>query len=366
LKSAINGFISRTYDESTQPTDKESEMFTSKRTKTPKTEHTYEVVSARLFRKFQSETDRPFRNNHYEFLTWLLAKRETWADPSWVYNKSALIHTTSKIGLRTLHARLLETDNKGGTGKTKRLPPNRRKTSAKKAKHVSEKALIAIINAYPTLANNYWAKCGLYFFVSSYYVGLRPCEYEKSTLEYHRNASGSLTLFLRVKNAKHTNGRAHGEYRHIPLDNCNKDIIDVIAETIAISQSPKSAKNKPIEFMKFKNYASAAFSDYTKKLFPNRKTTITLYTARHQFCANLKRAGLSQAEIAALMGHRNDATNGASYGKKRYGTKSRFIPRPLQQEVAKVIRTGRTTNFFKKKSAEKRTPAQKPNSLNKK
>ena len=49
------------------------------------------------------------------------------------------------------------------------------------------------------------------------------------------------------------------------------------------------------------------------------KDKITLYSARHQFAADAKAAGLSKAEIAALMGHRSIETAGEHYGRRSAG-----------------------------------------------
>ncbi|MFA7521756.1 MAG: hypothetical protein WCY71_02390 [Halothiobacillaceae bacterium] len=49
------------------------------------------------------------------------------------------------------------------------------------------------------------------------------------------------------------------------------------------------------------------------------KDKITLYSARHQFAADAKAAGLSREEVAALMGHRSIETAGEHYGRRSSG-----------------------------------------------
>lgn len=48
------------------------------------------------------------------------------------------------------------------------------------------------------------------------------------------------------------------------------------------------------------------------------KIHVTLYTARHQFSANMKNI-LSKDQVADLMGHSSNETAGLHYGKKRSG-----------------------------------------------
>ena len=71
------------------------------------------------------------------------------------------------------------------------------------------------------------------------------------------------------------------------------------------------------------------------KLFP-KKTKITLYSCRHQCIADLKHNGYQLSEIAAIVGHGNDATATEHYGKKRYGRKRGGLPQPNPNDVAKI------------------------------
>lgn len=52
-----------------------------------------------------------------------------------------------------------------------------------------------------------------------------------------------------------------------------------------------------------------------RRCWTRRAQYPTLYSLRHQFSSNLKIAGYSRGEIAALMGHGSDATAGFHYGK---------------------------------------------------
>lgn len=63
-----------------------------------------------------------------------------------------------------------------------------------------------------------------------------------------------------------------------------------------------------------------------RQLWPKREYHITLYTGRHQFCANLKVAGRSRAEVAYEMAHGSEETAGTHYGKRRSGWRGSLGP----------------------------------------
>lgn len=70
---------------------------------------------------------------------------------------------------------------------------------------------------------------------------------------------------------------------------------------------------------------------HVKKLWPNRKANISLYSYRHQMGANLKASGINSNEISSMMGHKS--TNSISvYGDSR--TAIPFTPPRLCRENA--------------------------------
>ena len=62
---------------------------------------------------------------------------------------------------------------------------------------------------------------------------------------------------------------------------------------------------------------------------------ISLYTSRHQFVADAKRAGRSKMEVASLMGHSSDETATIHYGRRIQG-RGESVPLPDPEEVARV------------------------------
>ncbi len=151
---------------------------------------------------------------------------------------------------------------------------------------------------------NIWLYCGIV-------TGLRPCEWGDVTVNnLHSIDSFSIT----VKNAKSTQDRTHGEYRtiHIDCDLGDQSLIAYLAKEMEKIHALG-------EYDKYYQQCTKMLSRLTQKLWPYRKKRITLYSSRHQFCADLKAMKHSLCEIAALMGHAIDDTSTRHYGKRRVG-----------------------------------------------
>lgn len=62
--------------------------------------------------------------------------------------------------------------------------------------------------------------------------------------------------------------------------------------------------------------------------FGSLRPRITLYTARHQFAANLRAHRVNAVAIAAMMGHSSDQTQQAHYGRGAHGRKGQGVTPP--------------------------------------
>lgn len=62
--------------------------------------------------------------------------------------------------------------------------------------------------------------------------------------------------------------------------------------------------------------------------FGRLRPRITLYTARHQFAANLRALGVSSGAIAAMMGHSSDQTQRTHYGRGAHGKTGNGVTPP--------------------------------------
>ena len=209
------------------------------------------------------------------------------------------------------------------------------KTSAQKMKRIPSNDLEKLIK----YLDEHDGKWNLYiknWILSAIICGLRPIEWKDSEIISYEGKTA-----LKIKNAKHTNGRAHGEFRIILLNNLTEDELNLINEHIySVKEFDKIG-----EYDKFYRNCVAQLNTVNNKIFGRRKKNITLYSARHQFSANAKSAGKSKREIAALMGHKVDKTATIHYGKGRFGSSSLSVE-PSQEDVEKVIEN--SPDWYKK------------------
>lgn len=314
-------------------------------TKTIQTKRSYEHDAKLLIARF-ARTVPTQSKTQPGFFDWLISQKPLWAPSTWRQHKAALIYYCQQHKISKL-LELLETcNNSGCKQQPRRLPAAQRKTSAKKQKSISKADLERISRAYDAnKAQPYWRMIGYMMFIAIYNTGLRPCELTRSRLWVRADDEGERRLYVQVPNAKNTNGRTHGKYRHVLIGQYKQSTQRMIDELLRLARSPQNANGKSITSERFVYYASQAFSAFTRKLFPRRRRSITLYSARHQFCADIKKSGMSRAQEGALVGHGNDLTASIHYGKRRSGTFRPDAPVPLNEEVARVKCVARPCPF---------------------
>lgn len=206
-------------------------------------------------------------------------------------------------------------------GDKKTLPP---KTSSAKQKHLKDEKLFAIIEDLKTNKSK-WSKMTIAWLRAAVLTGLRPIEWTMTEYDERNDC-------LIVKNAKNTNNRAHGENRTIYLTHLDETLKKNIITHLQIA---KYHSNNNL-WEDYYQGCSALLQRRCKVLFPKAKKNISLYSARHQYSANLKASGLKCNEIAALMGHATDETAMETYGKKQYGSKGLQPNKISKEEVSKV------------------------------
>jgi len=152
-------------------------------------------------------------------------------------------------------------------------------------------------------------------------TGLRPIEWRDARLQQQGSA-----VRLRVRNAKHSQGRAHGEWRTVQLTVQPEETAALVQFLAAVQADFPTA------------YTGCRLALYraASRLWPRRQQRPSLYTGRHQFSANAKAAGLSPVQIAALMGHAVTATHQVHYGKRRSGHRDLLYAQADAQDVARV------------------------------
>ena len=155
----------------------------------------------------------------------------------------------------------------------------------------------------PARGSDYAKLAGLWL-MAGLATGLRPCEWQNAK----SSADGTT---LTVQNAKATNGRATGESRTVPVHPGDLPVIRAHIESLQEFQA------RGIQFSAIQKGASQAIRRACAVLWPGDvKRAYALYSARHQFSANVK-AIASVEEVAALLGHRSTRTARRHYAKRR-------------------------------------------------
>lgn len=158
-----------------------------------------------------------------------------------------------------------------------------------------------------------WAALAEMLCEATLMTGLRPSEWATAKLLRSKEAPA----VLRVTNAKATQGRANGQFRNIVLDGMSNAELSMIENMLAslarFNDRSHIGANDAIRRVSRYLYTAS------KKCFPTSRKAISLYSYRHQFAANAKQAGLTKAEVAALMGHGSDETAGRNYARRVSG-----------------------------------------------
>ena len=180
---------------------------------------------------------------------------------------------------------------------------------------------------------------------SSIFFGLRPSEWFSARLT---NGDTELVVInAKYDDVQQEQGRSFGPKRTILIsDELPVYVLDgvkwVIDEIQRLGLSVKHPGEVAESLMQSLANSMARVYDAVmrdgnggkiKKV--KNKPRCTLYSARHQFAANAKKAGLSQLQIAALMGHASIETASEHYGRRRHGTNG-FHVSPHDDDIAAV------------------------------
>ena len=168
--------------------------------------------------------------------------------------------------------------------------------------------------------------------MSTYYCGLRPVEWEKAMLitkevPPHADEDGrthpgepdhtgvqphaGVQPFLHVVNAKTHYGKV--ATRDIPLADLDDDAMTAIRLNMdEIHEYLASGAGTADQYMR---HCQATLRKAVASVFPKRKRTIQIYSARHACCARWSTSGMSEHEVSTLLG--NDTITLKQYGGSR-------------------------------------------------
>jgi hypothetical protein len=143
-------------------------------------------------------------------------------------------------------------------------------------------------------------------------TGLRPNEWAFSELGTHPESGRPI---LTVRNSKHSNGRANGEYREMYVDALTEEEIGHVREALECCRCESEDDVRKLLLALRHEFEAARGVDLSSRRRAN--SSVTLYSFRHQFVANAKRTFSDPVLTAAVCGHSSTKTAHEHYGKRR-------------------------------------------------
>ncbi len=257
----------------------------------------YTARYAQLRRRF-------LRNNQTEswdaFISWLIALRPTLRPASYRQYRAAVAYVLRQSDIDEAPELLDRLQHEGEPGNRRALPLRTSSSKAKSLRVADQNRLLQHLNTH----DGSWNRLTAHWLIWGMVCGLRPVEWASVRLQ---TEPGGVALL--VRNAKRTQGRAHGDTRTVHLS-LQARHIQMLQEFVRAVQQ---------DYDKAYRACRCALYRAVKTLWPRRKRRPSLYTGRHQFTATAKAAGLPPDHIAALMGHAVIQTHQAHYGKRRCG-----------------------------------------------
>lgn len=361
------------------------DFFNKELTKTEETKKAYAKQFLDLYKRFEIENSesKNFEKNLEGFVLWCIdsSKRHLWLKSYVRFIKASIKHYLEEQNKYSQEIdKLLQ--NWKITLKRNEFPPKR--GSRMKQRYVSNEDMQYLSNYFFNQKKDDWSLRTWRYCLATLFSGARPCEWLNSklvSLEQTQQNPQNYKIsnlddyqsgcWLILKNAKHTNGRAHGEFRNMFFGYLkNQTYTD--EEKVQISQRLNAIKEHLNELTYFKkNFENLVTKDIYKKysqiengwfiyyksrcsielrkaqtdrficennlehlrqngLIINQKTFtpkviekrhVSLYSFRHQFSANMKKMNFSREEIAYLMGHKSLLTAATCYAGARVGAK---------------------------------------------
>lgn len=331
-------------------------MLPDNSTRTPQTEARYKARYNQLIRQFERETGR--QGLHF-FIRWLIANKNAgdYAKNTWWQYKSAILANldVSQPDIQTLYDRL----------KTEPPPDMNPPARQCKTKNISPKSWDYLIKVLGRHARESTVQRVAIFMRATILTGLRPAEWEGAVLECHEGH-----YMLSVTNAKHTNGRGHGEGRQIDI--LTPQAVSVILRNLKLMDEYQRKRPGRTRVNYFETLRLAMWRAYDKERkaqeqrgVQTRPLRLVPYSARHQFKNSARKADLSTLEIAYLMGHASVETHQRFYGRRNAASsgfdvaphvKTKDMPQVLLDSQARFETRVTARHKEKPKTRDRTTP----------
>lgn len=206
-------------------------------------------------------------------------------------------------------------------------------TSSHKRKRLTTDILLPLEAVLAEGRSAYDAPLALYL-KAGIATGLRPGEWRNARLVISQGRA-----VLVVRNAKNDDARAHGPYRRLIWPDAHCPEVESVRQWLAAYHAACSGSRlDPNYGADFMRSLADRLARVARALWPRRLRQPTLYSARHSFAAIAKQAGLSPAEIAALMGHALDSTAATHYSRPPKGGAALPDTKPPQPDLRDVSR----------------------------
>ena len=309
-------------------------MFNQKTpTRTDATKKSYEARYNTLKRRFCREAQVGDLDPN-EVVAKLILVKTTLTMASWRQYKAAVLYYIDEHTPQYEHAaeRLRQEVSTG-------LMQSSRNTSGRKLKEVPVKAWRTIQSTLRhRIENGYRHSKGLvHVLKGTLLAGLRPNEWSFSEVGTHEATGRAI---LRIRNSKHTNGRANGAYREIFIDELTPEERQDIDAALAYCAADNEDDARRIrlalrdEFKETMKSGRASAPPWKQDHFG-----VTLYSFRHQFIADAKTTFDDPVLISATVGHNSTATAFEHYGKRKNGRgQVRVYPTPESVEAVQKIK----------------------------
>ncbi|UEC05553.1 site-specific integrase [Burkholderia vietnamiensis] len=313
-------------------------------TRADSTREAYEKRYVQLRRRFGRELDRADLAAD-EVVANLVLLRPELSQRTWRNYKNSVMHY-----LETYHP-----ENAAAIEELKRwtshgLRKHSTKTSGIKIKQVPAAALGAIrfALAQRIKRGHKYAAALLSVCEATLLTGLRPNEWMFSELTTHPENGRPI---LSVRNSKHSNGRANGEFRELYVDGLSEDELEHVRRALTYCECDDDEQAKKLQLALKHEFEAARGVDLSPRRIAN--SSVTLYSFRHQFVADAKRTFTDPVLTAAACGHSSTKTAHEHYGKRR-NSRSGVRVYPTEASVAAVH--SRHLELYRDYIAQRGTP----------
>jgi hypothetical protein len=292
----------------------------------------YHSVANRIIIEFDKRTGRDWRIHPLRLIEWMALLRPKWSPATWRVYRAAMTNVIRGEFPNLVEEAILILNNASVT-----LPAKRTKSYRIK-KLLPEHLTLLTNHAKSKRSSN--LSLAILMLRGAELVGLRPHEW------FGSERKGDCVV---VNNSKHTNGRAFGPTRHIKLAATSDEenvLIDYVIECANKHETDELWRKRVKSIRMALGRATAEVGI----------RGLHLYSARHQFSANAKFAGLSHVEIAALMGHASQETASTHYGRRSAGRIGGLKVRPAPTDVATVADLNVGRNLREYRSPDQTTP----------